>query len=110
VRGFYLYVYLLSMIKGFEKLLRQLFFDKFPIYLDIRVREDSGIGWVYSTRNKCYEVFLVILNEDLENVNFEEVVGFVRNLAKYMDVEICGVYNNPVSKEEWEEMKSDETP
>ena len=98
------------MIKGFEKFLRQIFFDKFPIYLDIRVREDSGIGWVYSTRNKCYEVFLVILNEDLENVNFEEVIRFVRNLAKYMDVEVCGVYNNPVSKEEWEEMKSDGTP
>ena len=98
------------MIKGFEKFLRQIFFDKFPIYLDIRVREDSGIGWVYSTRNKCYEVFLVILNEDLENVNFEEVVGFVRNLAKYMDVEVCGVYNNPVSKEEWEEMKLNNNP
>jgi hypothetical protein len=100
------------MIKGFEKLLRQVFFNKFPIYLDVRVKEDSGIGWVYSTRNKCYEVFLVILNEDLENVNFEfeEVIRFVRNLAKYMDIEICGVYNNPVSMEEWEEMKSDETP
>jgi len=98
------------MIKGFEKLLRQIFFDKFPIYLDIRVKEDSGIGWVYSTRNKCYEVFLVILNEDLENVNFEEVVGFVRNLAKYMDIEICGVYNNPVSMEEWEEMKLNNNP
>jgi len=95
------------MEKGIDKLLRKLVLKKYPIYLDIRVKEDSGIGWVYSTRNKCYDVFLVILNEDLENVNFEEVVGFVRNLAKYMDVEICGVYNNPVSKEEWEEMKSD---
>jgi len=93
------------MKKGLEKLLRQIFFDKFPLYLDIRVSEDSGVGWVYSTRNKCYEVFLTILNEDLENVNYEEVNEFVRNLAKYMNVEICGVYNNPVSKEEWEEMK-----
>ena len=93
------------MKKGFEKLLRQMFFDKFPMYLDFRVREDSGIGYVYTPRNKCYEVFLGILNEDLKNVNYEEVNEFVRNLAKYMDVEICGVYNNPFSREEWEEMK-----
>lgn len=93
------------MKKGFEKLLRQIFFNKFPIYLDIRVREDSGIGYVYTPRNKCFEVFLIILDEDLEKVNYEEVYEFVINLAKYMDVEICGVYNNSVSREKWEEMK-----
>ena len=93
------------MKKGFEKLLRQMFFDKFPMYLDIRVREDSGVGYTFNPRNKCLEVFLVILNEDLKNVNYEEVNEFIRNLAKYMDVEICGVYNNPVSMDEWEEMK-----
>jgi len=74
--------------------------------LDVRVVEDSGIGYVYTPRNKCYEVFLFILNEDFENVNSVEVNELVRNLARYMDVEICGVYNNPVSKEKWEEMKS----
>lgn len=101
------------MKKAFEKLLRHLFFEKFPIYLDVRVREDSGLGYVRYTpsgfvdspRGKCYEVFLIILNEDSEQVDFEEVAKFVRNLAKYMDVEICGVYNNRVSREEWEEMK-----
>ena len=101
---FYLCVFII-MKKGLEKLLRQIFFDKFPMYLDVIVREDSGIGYVFNPRNKCYEIFLTILNEDLENVNYEEVNEFVRNLAKYMNVEICGVYNNPVSKEEWEEMK-----
>lgn len=93
------------MKKGFEKLLRQLFFDKFPIYLDIRVREDSGIGYTFNPRNKCFEVFPIILEEDLDKVNYMEVGEFVRNLAKYMDVEICGVYNNSVSREEWEKMK-----
>ena len=82
-----------------------MFFDKFPIYLDIRVIEDSGIGYTFNPRNKCYEVFLIILDEDLEKVSYMEVDEFVRNLAKYMDVEICGVYNNPISREEWEEMK-----
>ena len=94
------------MKKGFEKLLRQIFFKMFPIYLDIKLKEDSGVGYVYAPRNKCFEVFLIVLNEDWEKVNYEEVDKFVRNLAKYMDVEICGVYNQLVSREEWEEMKS----
>lgn len=95
------------MVKAFEKLLRQLFLNKFPLYLDVKVKEDSGIGYVFNPRKKCFEVFLVILNENLENVNYEEVYGFIRDIAKYMDLEICGVYNNPVSKEEWDEMKND---
>lgn len=93
------------MKKALEKFLRLLFFDKFPMYLDIRVREDSGVGYVFNPRGKCYEIFLIILDEDLKKVDYEEVDKFVRNLAKYMDAEICGVYNNSVSREEWEEMK-----
>lgn len=77
------------------------------MYLDVIVQEDSGIGYVFNPRNKCYEIFLTILDEDVENVNYEEVNDFIKNLAKYIDVEICGVYNNPVSRDEWNGMKSE---
>ena len=93
------------MRKAFEKLLKQVFLNKFPVYLDVRVTEDSGIGYTFNPRNKCYEVFPTILIDDLEKVDYEEVNKFVRNLAKYMDIEICGVYNQRVSREDWEEIK-----
>ena len=99
--------YLFNMKKGFEKLLRQIFFEKFPMYLDVIIKEDSGIGYVFNPRNKCYEIFLTIFIDDVKKVNYEEVNEFVRNLAKYMDVEICGVYNNAVSRDEWNKMKSE---
>jgi len=98
------------MKDGIQKLLRKLVLKKYPTYLDIRVVEDSGIGYVYSPRNKCYDVFLITSDQEYNEDMHIEVKDYVRSLAKYMDIEICGVYNNPVSMEEWEEMKSDETP
>jgi len=91
------------MENGIQKLLRKLVLKKYPMYLDIRVVEDSGIGYVYSPRNKCYDVFLITFEEDI-NI---EVRDYVHDIAKYMDVELCGVWRKVVTEEEWEEMKSD---
>lgn len=80
------------------------------MYLDIIVREDSNVGWVYTPRNKCYDVFLITSEQEYNEDMHIEVKDYVRNLAKYMDAELCGVWRKVVTEEEWEEMKSDETP
>ena len=98
------------MEKGLDKLLRKLVLKKYPMYLDIRVIEDSGIGYVYSPRNKCYDVFLITSEQEYNENMHAEVREYVYSLGKYMDVEICGVWRQVVTEEEWEEMKSDETP
>jgi len=98
------------MEKGIQKFLRKLVLKKYPMYLDIEVIEDSGIGYVYSTRNKCYDVFLITSEQEYKEDIHAEVRDYVYNLGKYMDVEICGVWREVVTEEQWEKMKSDETP
>ena len=98
------------MEKGLDKLLRKLVLKKYPMYLDIRVIEDSGIGYVYSPRNKCYEVFLITFEEEYNEDMYVEVRDYVYGLGKYMDVEICGVWRQVVTEEKWEKMNSGETP
>ena len=98
------------MEKGLDKLLRRLILRKYPMYLDIIVREDSGIGYVYSPRNKCYDVFLITSEQEYNEDMHIEVKDYVRSLAKYMDVELCGVWRKVVTEEQWEKMNSDETP
>ena len=98
------------MEKGLDKLLRKLVLKKYPMYLDIEVIEDSGIGYVYSTPNKCYDVFLITFEEEYEEDIHVEVRDYVYSLGKYMDVEICGVWRKVVTEEQWEKMNSDETP
>ena len=108
--GFFISLYLFVMEKGIQKLLRKLVLKKYPMYLDIIVREDSNVGWVYTPRNKCYDVFLITSEQEYNEDMHIEVKDYVRSLAKYMDVELCGVWRKVVTEEEWEEMKSDETP
>jgi hypothetical protein len=98
------------MEKGLDKLLRKLVLKKYPMYLDIRVVEDSGIGYVYSTPNKCYDVFLITSEQEYNEDMHIEVKDYVRSLAKYMDVELCGVWRKVVTEKEWEKMNSDEPP
>jgi hypothetical protein len=98
------------MKDGIQKLLRKLVLKKYPMFLDVRVREDSGIGYVYSPRNKCYDVFLITFEEEYEEDIHVEVRDYVYSLGKYMDVEICGVWRQVVTEEQWEKMNSDETP
>lgn len=98
------------MEKGLDKLLRKLVLKKYPMYLDIRVVEDSGVGYVYSPRNKCYDVFLITSEQEYNEDIHAEVRDYVYSLGKYMDVEICGVWRKVVTEKEWEKMNSDETP
>ena len=98
------------MEKGLDKLLRRLVLRKYPMYLDVKVREDSGIGYVYSPRNKCYDVFLITFDEKYTEDMHIEVRDYVYNLAEYMSAELCGVWRKVVTEEEWEKMNSDETP
>lgn len=94
------------MEKGFEKLLRKLLLEKYPIYLDVHVSE-------FKTHNLnkiiSYQVFLIISNEyygtSWSTKQIDEVKEYVYTLAKYMDINICGVYHEPVDDQEWEEMK-----
>jgi hypothetical protein len=98
------------MEKAIQKLLRNVVLKKYPMYLDIRVREDSGVGYVYYPRNKCYDVFLITFEEEYDVDMYIEVKDYIYNLAKYMSAELCGVWIKVVTEEKWEEMKSDETP
>lgn len=97
------------MEKALQKFLKKMLSEKYPIYLDVHVSEANR----YSPNKKiCHEVFLVVIDDEYiedyaknEN-NFEEVKSYIKNLGKYMDVRICDVYKEIVSREEWEEMKS----
>ena len=93
------------MEKALEKFLRKLLLKKYPIYLDIHVDE----GGKYDPNQKiCSEVFLILFDKDydmLSEEQIDEVREYIKNLAKYMDIKICGVYLEPVNEEEWEEMK-----
>jgi hypothetical protein len=94
------------MEKALEKLLRKLLLEKYPIYLDVHVNHSR----FNPNKRACYEIFLITLNDDwktMENSVAREVKEYIKNLAKYMDVSICGVYNESVTEEEWEEMKLD---
>ena len=99
------------MEKGIEKLLRSLVIKKYPMYLDVHVAEYGNSNPKYGRFNPnkriCYEVFLVTLEQDYIEDRYYEVIEYVKDIAKYMDVTICGVYSESVTEEEWEEMKSD---
>ena len=98
------------MENGIQKLLRKLVLKKYPMYLDIRVIEVSGIGYVYSKPKKCYDVFLITTDEEYNEDMYIEVRDYVYSLGKYMDVDLCGVWRQVVTEEKWEKMNSDETP
>jgi hypothetical protein len=103
------------MEKGIQKLLRKLVLKKYPMYLDVHIAAGSN-GHPYAHLRACYEVFVIILEQDvikdiyIEVEKFGEVKDYINNLGKYMDVSICGVYKEVVTEEEWEEWKSNETP
>lgn len=98
------------MEKGLQKFLRKVVLKKYPMYLDIKVKEDPGIGYVYSPRDKCYDVFLITFEEEYDSDMFIEVRDYIYNLAKYMNAELCGVWRKVVTEEKWEKMNSGETP
>jgi len=93
------------MEKAFQKFLKKILLKKYPFYLDVQVHESGR----YNPNQKiCYEVFLILFIKDHDlrlELKLDEIREYIKNLAKYMDVAICGVYNESVTEEEWEEMK-----
>lgn len=73
------------------------------MYLDVHVTQEGKFNPNIIT---CYGVFLIIFEKDYDLDKTDEVIGFIYNLAKYMNVRICGVYNDVVEEDEWEEMKN----
>jgi hypothetical protein len=97
------------MEKGIQKLLRKLIMRKYPMYLDVYVRPyvEGSLRTDNPFNRKRYEVILVINVKDFREEMYSEIGEYVRDIAKYTDVEVMGLYNQIVDDEEWEEMKSD---
>ena len=93
------------MEKAFQKFLKKILLKKYPFYLDVHV--DEG-GRSNPNQKICYDVFLILFDKDydmLGRIDKDEVKEYINNLAKYMDIKICGVWHEAVNEEEWEEMK-----
>ena len=75
---------------------------KYPFYLDVYVTKTSGYSKFQSEH--CHEVFLVFFEKDLEKGWGSR--EYINKLAKYMGVKVCGIYNEIVDKNEWEEISS----
>jgi len=91
--------------KAFQQFLKNMLLEKYPMFLDVHVTHNRN-----PLRYECYEVFLIIFEKDfrdIENSVAREIKEYIKNLAKYMDIRICGVFNEMVTDEEWEEMKND---
>jgi len=96
------------MENAFEKLLKKMLSEKYPMYfLDIHVVHYGGFNAIMHSPKKSYEVFLIILDKDSIKVRpqMEEVKKYIIDLSKYMDIRIHGIYVEAVNEEEWEEMK-----
>ena len=84
----------------------KLLLEKFPMYLDIHVLHK--LGFDYNNKQKdCYEVFLLILDENVDETGnmYNGARELIENLAKYMGIEVYGVFQVFLSREEWEESK-----
>ena len=76
------------------------------MFLDVHVQVGSN-GHPYAHLRGCFEVFLIISDDDLAEDIYDEAKEYITDIARYMDARICGVYREIVTEEEWEEMKSD---
>ena len=79
------------------------------MYLDVQVVAGSN-GHPFARLRDCSEVFLITFDQEYKEDLHVEVKNFINNLGKYMDARICGVWREVVTEEEWEQIKSDETP
>ena len=81
--------------------------EKYPMFLDVHFNRIEGLSNL--KRQNFYEVFIVIFEKDLQEMESSEkreLEDYITNLAKYMDVRIHGVFVEQVDEEEWEEMKT----
>jgi len=76
--------------------------EKYPFILDVYVNKPTEFSKL--RHHECYEVFLVFFEKDLGNT--WGIREYIDELSKYMGILVCSVYNEIVTEEEWEEMKS----
>ena len=79
------------MENALQKFLKKMLLQKYPMYLDVHVTQEGKFNPNIKT---CYGVFLIIFEKDYDLDKTDEVIGFIYNLAKYMNVRICGVYTD----------------
>jgi len=89
--------YLFNMEKGFEKLLKNLLLEKYPIFLDVRIEHTYNI-----MNRSCNEIVLLVgsdYEKKIRDISNGEVIKFIddfedyiKNLGKYMSIIICGIY------------------
>jgi len=79
------------MEKALQKFLKKMLLEKYPMYLDVLVNEEGKFN---PNTKTCYVVFLITRKKDYDGDKTDEVIDFIYNLAKYMNVRICGVYTD----------------
>jgi len=92
------------MEKALRKFIKTLLLEKYPFILDLYVTKPTEFSKF--RHHECYEVFLVFFKKDLANT--WGIREYIDELAKYMGVLVCSVYNEIVTEEEWEQIKSHE--
>jgi len=91
------------MKDALRKFIKVMLLKKYPFYLDVLVTYSNG--YLNPRQKDCYEIFLVMFEEDLEKGWGSR--EYIDELVKYLGVNVCGVYNEIVDKEEWEQIKSE---
>lgn len=79
------------MENALQKFLKKMLLEKYPMYLDVLVNEEDNFN---SNIKTCYVVSLITRKKDYDSNKSDEVIDFIYNLAKYMNVRICGVYTD----------------
>ena len=97
------------MEDAIKKFFKKMLMNKYPIFLDVYVVPyvEGSLRYDNPYSLKRYEVILVIHEKDFREEMYGEIAQYVRDIAKYMDVEVMGVYHEVVNDEEWGEMKND---
>ena len=82
------------MEDGVKKFFKKLIMKKYPMYLDVYVHPyfEGSLRYDNPFNRKRYEVTLIINEKDFEVVDYPEMREYVHNIAKYMNVEVMGVY------------------
>lgn len=92
------------MEKGLERFLKKMVTDKFPQYLDVYTNKRMGWDVARDQPKDLFEIFLI--TKIYDPVLYDVVEKYVYDLAKYMDIKVLAVYNEVVTDEKWEDIKS----
>ena len=96
------------MENAIKKFFKKMIMNKYPMYLDVYVVPyvEGSLRFSNPFNLKRYEVIAVIHEKDFREEMYSEISEYVRDIAKYMDVEVMGVYNKVVDDERWEKLKN----